>query len=446
MPAAATARGPVNVAVVDGADVVCTITNRHKAMMTVVKQVVNEAGEVDTEQLFTFTPEPGAPFVAAPATTFALADDGIRGPVSTVAFEQDFVVTETPDADYTTTSDCEGDDDSAGDGNEVTFRPDPGDDIVCTFTNTRKTGQLEVVKMLDPATDPGSFDLLIDGNVEREAAGHDDGTGPVLVETGDHTVAEEGADGTDPDDYNTTLECFEGEVTVPSEGGVVAVGDGANIACIFTNTRKMGQLTVNKVTVPTNDDGLFDLQIEGETLERAATARPPARRSCLRASTTWPRTPPARPTWATTPRRSSASTARRSWSSRRAARSVRHRRRGHRLLHVHQHPEPRADHRAQGADPDDPKEDGTFDLKVGEEIVATGGDGAEGFDEVAPGTYTVSRGGRGRHATRRLRQFGRVHDGEGEGQEVVAENETARRSTSTSARTTCHLHITNVAS
>ena len=75
--------GPVNVAVVDGADVVCTITNRHKAMMTVVKQVVNEAGEVDTEQLFTFTPEPGAPFVAAPATTFALADDGVRGPVST---------------------------------------------------------------------------------------------------------------------------------------------------------------------------------------------------------------------------------------------------------------------------------------------------------------------------------------------------------------------------
>ena len=259
-------------------------------------------------------------------------------------------MTETPDADYTTTSDCEGDDDSAGDGNEVTFRPDPATTL-SQFTNTRKTGQLQVVKMLDPDTDPGRFDLLIDGNVEREAAGHDDGTGPVLVETGDHTVAEEGADGTDPDDYNTTLECFEGEVTVPSEGGVVAVGDGANIACIFINTRKMGQLTVTRSPCPPmrrpvrppdrgrdarNGRQRHDHRRAGAAYGRVRRGRGRRRRDR-----------PGRLRLVGRVRR------RRGGRGRVDGRhgAVRPRRRGQRRgLHVHQHPEPRADHRPQGAD------------------------------------------------------------------------------------------------
>ena len=53
-----------------------------------------------------------------------------------------------------------------------------GDDIVCTITNTRKTGKLEVVKNLNPNTDPGKFNLQIDGTTrsagrERGRRRHD---------------------------------------------------------------------------------------------------------------------------------------------------------------------------------------------------------------------------------------------------------------------------------
>ncbi len=51
-----------------------------------------------------------------------------------------------------------------------------GSDIVCTITNTRKTGKLEVVKKLSPTTDPGRFDLRIDNVAlkdEADARRHD---------------------------------------------------------------------------------------------------------------------------------------------------------------------------------------------------------------------------------------------------------------------------------
>ena len=46
-----------------------------------------------------------------------------------------------------------------------------GSDIVCTITNTRETGKLEVVKDLNPSTDAGKFNLQIDGSIaERRLA------------------------------------------------------------------------------------------------------------------------------------------------------------------------------------------------------------------------------------------------------------------------------------
>ena len=39
-----------------------------------------------------------------------------------------------------------------------------GDTIICTITNTRKTGTIIVKKELIPATDAGKFDLQVDGD------------------------------------------------------------------------------------------------------------------------------------------------------------------------------------------------------------------------------------------------------------------------------------------
>ena len=66
-------------------------------------------------------------------------------------------------ADYQKSIECK---DSNGTGSVVaTVGPDSagplnvtvgyGDDIVCTITNTRETGKLEVVKDLIPSNDPG---------------------------------------------------------------------------------------------------------------------------------------------------------------------------------------------------------------------------------------------------------------------------------------------------
>ena len=52
---------------------------------------------------------------------------------------------------------------------------DANEDIVCTITNTRETGTIEVIKDLEPNGDPGRFNLLIDGTTEEGNAG-DGGT------------------------------------------------------------------------------------------------------------------------------------------------------------------------------------------------------------------------------------------------------------------------------
>ena len=51
--------------------------------------------------------------------------------------------------------------DQAADDADASVQVDAGDDIVCTITNTRETGKIELFKKLDPNTDPGRFNLFI---------------------------------------------------------------------------------------------------------------------------------------------------------------------------------------------------------------------------------------------------------------------------------------------
>ena len=45
-------------------------------------------------------------------------------------------------------------------------------DLVCTITNTRKTGTIIVKKALNPASDAGKFDLQVDGADHGMVADH----------------------------------------------------------------------------------------------------------------------------------------------------------------------------------------------------------------------------------------------------------------------------------
>jgi hypothetical protein len=103
---------------------------------------------------------------------------------------------------------------------------------------------LEVVKDLRPATDPGRFDLLINGSVEFADAGPGDTTGPVEVDPGSHVIGEEAGTATDLADYRISVACVNqvGEpvaaVLVPGPDPVVfsvVVDEGEHVVCTITN-------------------------------------------------------------------------------------------------------------------------------------------------------------------------------------------------------------------
>ena len=56
--------------------------------------------------------------------------------------------------------------DQAADDADASVQVDAGDDIVCTITNTRETGKIQLFKNLDPDTDPGQVQ-------PRDQAGRD---------------------------------------------------------------------------------------------------------------------------------------------------------------------------------------------------------------------------------------------------------------------------------
>ncbi len=119
-----------------------------------------------------------------------------------------------------------------------------GGSATCTITNERQTGSLTVVKHLNPADDPGRFDLEVDGATEADGVGDGGSTGALELETGFHAVGEDADGETSLADYASWIECrSEG-----GQGGVIAsaagsgplsvfVSDDANVLCEISNTR-----------------------------------------------------------------------------------------------------------------------------------------------------------------------------------------------------------------
>ena len=115
-----------------------------------------------------------------------------------------------------------------------------GSDIVCTITNTRETGKLEVVKDLIPSGDPGKFNLQIDGNTDpqRRERGR-----RRLDRRGDaqhrHPQRRRGRrHGTDLADYQKSISCVD-------------TANG-NAAVASTTGDSAGPLDVTVTTTPTS--------------------------------------------------------------------------------------------------------------------------------------------------------------------------------------------------
>ena len=74
-----------------------------------------------------------------------------------------------------------------------------GNQATATADSTRCGGSITIMKILNPRSDPGRFNLEIDGEIAGDGASVRDGgdTGTVAVETGPHKVGESGATNTD---------------------------------------------------------------------------------------------------------------------------------------------------------------------------------------------------------------------------------------------------------
>jgi len=145
-----------------------------------------------------------------------------------------------------------------GSGQVTGIGPLAHQDVVdCTFYNT-PAAYITVNKACNPVSDPGKFNLKIDGVTHAADAGCGGSTGPVLVSPGSHTVSETAGTGTNLANYDTVI---SGDC---SPAGAVSIAAGESKTCTITNTRKP-TLTVNKACNPASDPGKFNLKIDGVT-------------------------------------------------------------------------------------------------------------------------------------------------------------------------------------
>ncbi len=138
-----------------------------------------------------------------------------------------------------------------------------GQTKTCTITNSRDTGTITVNKVLSPENDPGRFNLQIGGVTTGSGENVGDGgtTGTITYGTGDYTVGEVAGTDTNLDDYSTSFVCTDGEQGITRGTGTsydeLTLGKNQDIVCTFTNTRKTGDLKVNKLA-DTDGDGDYD--------------------------------------------------------------------------------------------------------------------------------------------------------------------------------------------
>ena len=150
-----------------------------------------------------------------------------------------YTVTETPQTNWVQTS-----------TNPAQIVLGAGQTVTDVNFGNRGQGTITVVKHLSPTNDGGTFNLLVDGEIEETGVGHNGTTGAVTVWAGTHTVSETGATLAN---YSTAYTCTSGQTGLGVSISNITVNAGDNVTCTFTNTRKQGGVKVVKDVV--NDNG-----------------------------------------------------------------------------------------------------------------------------------------------------------------------------------------------
>ncbi len=214
--------------------------------ITVTKQATPESA-----QSFPFTATP------TPLANFSLVDDGTTANTTTFANITNFMtytINETPlptgwsftSATCTVTAANGGS--RTVSGTTATIILKEGENVACTYTNTRQTGHLRLVK--EVTNDNGGaavatdFTLSADGPTPISGGGVADGT----VYTGTYTLSESG-----PSGYRESPWSCRTNGGTPVNGASVVVGNGDSVVCTITNDDQ--ETTLSLLKVVTNDNG-----------------------------------------------------------------------------------------------------------------------------------------------------------------------------------------------
>jgi hypothetical protein len=246
----------VSVTLNAGEDVTCTFTNTKQAILRIDK-VTDPSGDT---QSFTFTPtgyNGGATFPLTDAST--PFSSGFVAPGSYSAAEtvpsgwaltgRACVLTGTATAKTFTQP-----------TNGVTVTLGAGEDVTCTFTNTKAT-QLRIDKVTVPSGDTQSFTFTPTGYNSGATFPLTDAATPFA--SGNLSPGTYGAAETVPSGWAlTNRECvLTGTATAktftPTTDGVsVTLTAGQDVTCTFTNT-KQAIIRIDKVTLPSGDTQSF---------------------------------------------------------------------------------------------------------------------------------------------------------------------------------------------
>lgn len=239
-PDLANAKTSVTVAV--GEHVDCTFTNTKRGEIIVKKEVEADKEYMDESFDFTFTPP--AP---TPPSAFSLMN-GETWPTGFIV-PGTYAVAETPEVGWETTVACLSSDGVTTE-DPAAIDLNPGETVVCTFTNTLKAGKIRIVKQTLPDGDPQTFDITIKdpaGAVVKNCpAVGDDGkcTTGLLNPGGGYKASEVKVPGWDLEQNYGKIVCSNG-----SKANNIIVDPGKLTVCTFTNVKR-AKLTVHKSAIP----------------------------------------------------------------------------------------------------------------------------------------------------------------------------------------------------
>jgi len=131
----------------------------------------------------------------------------------------------------------------SGSGQSFTVTPTLGDAIACTLTNqaivvpTPANGQLSIQMALQPANDPGVFNVQLNGMIVASDLGHGGSTVALSLPAGAYMLSETAGINTSLSNYTTSISCNNGQSGTGTTLPGITLVTGQSVICTIINTR-----------------------------------------------------------------------------------------------------------------------------------------------------------------------------------------------------------------